>query len=61
VQELTGQYAFSFRPVNDGSPVVYSEPAPQGNAVITRRLPGDAETQLNLELLFNYITSRKEV
>ena len=61
VQQLTGQYAFSFRSVNDDSPVVYSEPAPQGNAVITRRQPGDAETQLNLELLFNYITSRKEV
>ena len=60
VQELTDQYSFEYRPVNDGSAVIYAEPSLQGNAVITRRTPDSPETPLNLELLFNYITSKKE-
>lgn len=39
--------------------VLYAEPTLQGNAVITRRQEGDAETQVNLELLFNYKTQTK--
>jgi ABC-2 type transport system ATP-binding protein len=31
----------------------------QGNAVIAQRGEGDAETQLNLELLFNAVTLGK--
>jgi ABC-2 type transport system ATP-binding protein len=40
--------------------VLYAEPTLQGNAVITKRQEGDAETQVNLELLFNYKTTKKE-
>ena len=39
--------------------VLYAEPTLQGNAVITKRRDGDAETQVNLELLFNYKTTPK--
>jgi ABC-2 type transport system ATP-binding protein len=39
--------------------VLYAEPTLQGNAVITRRQEGAAETQVNLELLFNYKTQNK--
>ena len=37
--------------------VLYAEPTLQGNAVIAHRREGDAETQVNLELLFNYKTT----
>ena len=56
VADLTARYTFSYRPVDDGSAAVYSEPALQGRAVMTERREGDAETQLNLELLFNAVT-----
>jgi ABC-2 type transport system ATP-binding protein len=38
--------------------VLYAEPTLQGNAVVTERKEGAAETQVNLELLFNYITAK---
>lgn len=56
VADLTARYTFSYRPVDDGSAAVYSEPALQGRAVMAERREGDAETQLNLELLFNAVT-----
>jgi ABC-2 type transport system ATP-binding protein len=56
VADLTARYTFSYRSVDDGSAVVYSEPALQGQAVMAERREGDAETQLNLELLFNAVT-----
>jgi ABC-2 type transport system ATP-binding protein len=56
VADLTARYTFSYRPVDDGTAVVYSEPALQGQAVMAERREGDAETQLNLELLFNAVT-----
>jgi ABC-2 type transport system ATP-binding protein len=39
--------------------VLYAEPTLQGNAVVARRKEGDAETPLNLELLFNAVTQGK--
>ena len=60
VQEITDQYAFEYRtPQAMDDAVLYAEPTLQGNAVITRRKEGDAETQINLELLFNYKTQAK--
>ena len=41
------------------SDVLYSEPSLQGNAVIALRKEGQAETQINLELLFNAVTQGK--
>ena len=38
-----------------GSDVIYAEPNIQGNAVIAPRKAGEAETPLNLELLFNAV------
>lgn len=60
VQEITDKYVFEYRSPQqmDGS-VLYAEPSLQGNAVIAERKAGDAETQLNLELLFNYKTQTR--
>ena len=55
--ELTERYAFELRPT--GAPtddVLYAEPSLQGNAVVANRAEGQAETQVNLELLFNAVT-----
>lgn len=59
-EQVTQEYAFGFRQPDgmDGS-VLYSEPSIQGNAVISQRQKGDAETTINLELLFNAVTSSK--
>ena len=59
VADLTEKYVFEYRPVDDHSAVVYSEPSPQGVAVMAERREGDAETQLNLELLFNAVTKQR--
>ena len=60
VQEIQDQYTFEYRtPQQMDDSVLYAEPTLQGNAVITRRQEGDAETQVNLELLFNYKTQTK--
>ena len=70
VSDLTARYVFEYRPVDSGSslneasqgqsaPVIYSEPTLQGNAVMAERREGDAETQLNLELLFNAETKQR--
>ena len=54
VADVCKQYVFTYRtPTDVQDDVVYSEPTPQGNAVIARRGEGDDETPVNLELLFN--------
>lgn len=59
VQEIMDQYTFEYRtPQEMDDTVLYAEPTLQGNAVICRRQEGDAETQVNLELLFNYKTQK---
>lgn len=58
IQEIVDEYAFEYRsPQQMDADVLYAEPTLQGNAVVVKRKEGDAETQLNLELLFNYITT----
>ena len=60
MQEIQNQYTFAYRtPQQMDDAVLYAEPTLQGNAVISRRQEGDAETQVNLELLFNYKTQNK--
>ena len=57
VQDISEQYTFEYRtPQQMDDSVLYAEPTLQGNAVIARHKEGDAETQINLELLFNYKT-----
>jgi ABC-2 type transport system ATP-binding protein len=60
MQEIQDAYTFEYRsPQQMDDTVLYAEPTLQGNAVITKRQEGDAETQVNLELLFNYKTQNK--
>ena len=60
MQEIQDQYTFEYRtPQEMDDSVLYAEPTLQGNAVICHRQEGDAETQVNLELLFNYKTQTK--
>lgn len=56
-EDITSDYTFDYRqPAEMDGSVVYAEPSLQGNAVMARREAGDAETQINLELLFNAVT-----
>ena len=58
VGDICEKYAFEYRsPGSDMSDVLYSEPSMQGNAVIAKREAGMEETTLNLELLFNAVTT----
>ena len=60
MQEIIDQYTFEYRtPQEMDASVLYAEPTLQGNAVITKRKEGEPETQVNLELLFNYKTQNK--
>lgn len=57
VAELQERYAFGLRmPQEMDESVIYAEPSLQGNAVMMHRTAGMAETQVNLELLFNAVT-----
>ena len=60
VNDICQKYNFEFRtPGAATDDVLYSEPSMQGNAVVTYRKEGMAETPLNLELLFNAVTLGK--
>lgn len=59
VADITNKYSFTLRQPGDMDGVLYSEPSFQGNASISLRKEGEAETQMNLELLFNAATSGK--
>ena len=60
VSDICEQYTFAYRtPAEMDETVLYAEPTLQGNAVIAKRQEGDAETQMNLELLFNAVISGK--
>ena len=56
VQEIMDNYVFEYRQPGEMDGVLYAEPTLQGNAVMARRRDGQAETQVNLELLFNAVT-----
>ena len=60
MQDVMDQYTFEYRTAQQmDADVLYAEPTLQGNAVVAKRKEGDAETQVNLELLFNYKTQAK--
>lgn len=57
IAELSERYTFSFRQSAEmDDSVLYAEPTLQGNAVVAKSKPGDDETPVNLELLFNAVT-----
>ena len=56
VSEITEKYTFEYRTPDEMDDVLYAEPTLQGNAVMALRRDGQAETQVNLELLFNAVT-----
>lgn len=58
VSDITDKYVFEFRAPNEMEGVIYAEPTLQGNAVMAPR-GSRPESQLNLELLFNAVTSGK--
>ena len=59
VAEITDKYTFEYRTPDQMDDVLYAEPSLQGNAVIAPRKEGSAETQVNLELLFNAVNEGK--
>ena len=59
VAEITDKYVFEYRSLNEMDDALYAEPSLQGNAVIAPRKADSAETQVNLELLFNAVTQGK--
>ena len=59
VAEIQDRYTFEYRTASEMDNVIYAEPTLQGNAVIAPRKEDDAETQVNLELLFNAVNEGK--
>ena len=59
VSEITEKYTFEYRTPDEMDDVLYAEPSLQGNAVIAPRKEGSAETQINLELLFNAVNENR--
>ena len=59
VADIQEKYTFEYRTPNEMDDVLYAEPSLQGNAVIAPRHAESAETQVNLELLFNAVTQGK--
>ena len=58
-EEISRLYVFEQRSPNDMADVIYAEPSLQGNSVMAPR-GTKPETQINLELLFNSVTSIRE-
>ena len=59
VAEIQEKYTFEYRTPDNLADALYAEPSLQGNAVIAPRKEGSAETQINLELLFNAVNEGK--
>ena len=59
VSEIQEKYTFESRTPNEMDDARDAEPSLQGNAVIAPRKADSAETQVNLELLFNAVTQGK--
>ena len=59
VSEIQERYVFENRPADALGDALYAEPTLPGNAVIALRKEGDAETQVNLDLLFNAVNEGK--
>ena len=61
IADITDKYVFEYRtPGAPADDVIYQEPALQGNATMAYRREGMVETNVNLELLFNAIISKKQ-
>ena len=58
IADLQQRFAFLYRPMGDEGEELYSEPTPQGRAVIVENRDGQ-ETTVNLELLFNAVVKGK--
>ena len=56
ISQGTLHYIFEYRTPAEMDDVLYAEPSLQGNAVIAHRTADSAETQTNVELLFNAVT-----
>ena len=59
VAEIQEKYTFEYRMPDQMDDALYAEPSLQGNAVIAPRQADSAETQVNLELLFNAVNEGK--
>ena len=59
VAEISEKYTFEYRTPDQMADAIYAEPSLQGNAVIAPRKADSAETQVNLELLFNAVNEGK--
>ena len=59
VSEIMEKYTFEYRMPDQMNDALYAEPSLQGNAVIAPRKADSAETQINLELLFNAVNEGK--
>lgn len=54
VSDICDKYSFGFKSQSEmDESILYSEPAPQGYAYISKRNEYDEDSRLNLELLFN--------
>lgn len=62
VGDITRKYAFRNITTDEATApdVLYSEPSPMGMAAILNRHDGDEETQMNLELLFDYVLNNSK-
>lgn len=61
VNDLSSRYIFEYRQPAELTPdVIHAEPSLQGLSVMAPRKEGDAETQVNLELLFDAVTKKGE-
>lgn len=61
ISDITKKYVFEYRtPGSPSDDVIYQEPTLQGNATMAYRREGMDETNVNLELLFNAIISKKQ-
>ena len=58
-EDICREYVFEERTVDDMADALYAEPSPRGNIVMAKR-GTRPETQINLEVLFNAVTSIKE-
>lgn len=56
MEEIAQQYTFGTDPQGE---VLYSEKSIEGTKCIARRIVGEEETPVSLEMLFEYITSQK--
>ena len=59
VADIQEKFTFEYRTPAEMDDVLYAEPSLQGNAVIAPRKEDSAETQVNLELLFNAVNEGK--